>query len=277
MGVLRTDPCLYSHSPSDRINLPLHQPKARGSVWRLALRATNEGQGQVHATQPNASASTGSSQPWTLMGRMVSPDRIQLSEEQRIALIASAAAQLSGADPAAFTEQVQELLLLLPSLRPRLASLQPALLAELAGNTAAVAGKMVQLREWFPSADLCALLGRHPGLLTEAGGWGGVREAHRKLHTMFPEGGVDEMVTRQPLLLVEDVDWVVGELERLLSSGGSSSGGSSSGSGSISSGTGATNTRQQQQPQQSGWCARLLRADPDLLLLVANNRKLSLW
>lgn len=42
----------------------------------------------------------------------------------------------------------------------------------------------------------------------------GVAVAAAKLEAMFPEGGVDEMVEAQPLLLVEDVEDVVGELER---------------------------------------------------------------
>jgi hypothetical protein len=41
-----------------------------------------------------------------------------------------------------------------------------------------------------------------------------VAEAHDKLHAMFPEGGVDQMVEQQPLMLAADVDHTVGELER---------------------------------------------------------------
>jgi hypothetical protein len=41
-----------------------------------------------------------------------------------------------------------------------------------------------------------------------------VDEAAAKLAHMFPEGGVDEMVEQQPLLLTADVDCTVGELER---------------------------------------------------------------
>lgn len=51
----------------------------------------------------------------------------------------------------------------------------------------------IQLREWFPAANLGMLLARRPTLLTAAE-WGGVAAARDKLHAMFPEGGVDDLV-----------------------------------------------------------------------------------
>ncbi|EFJ44519.1 hypothetical protein VOLCADRAFT_95232, partial [Volvox carteri f. nagariensis] len=176
------------------------------------------------------------SPPWALMGRMVPADRIALSSEQKQMLITSAAARLSGLDTAAFDAQLQELLLLLPDIRSRLLSLKPAILVELCSDTRGVAYKLVQLREMFPDANVSVIIAKRPTLLTAAE-WPGVEVAHRKLGTMFPEGGLGQMVTQQPLLLVEDVDEVVGELERLMPGSGRSGRG-------------------------------LLRSNPDLLLAV---------
>ncbi|PNW80289.1 hypothetical protein CHLRE_08g385600v5 [Chlamydomonas reinhardtii] len=215
---------------------------------------------------------------------MVASGSIALNKEQKQILITSAASRMSGLEADVFDRQLQELLTLLPDLRDRLLSLSPAILVELAADTAGVALKLIQLREWFPAANLGMLLARRPTLLTAAE-WGGVAAARDKLHAMFPEGGVDDLVTRQPLLLVEDVDELVGELERLLlpaEGGECSSGGSSTTSGTTSTSSGGP----QPPAAAPGLPVRLrrgpggrdlLRADPDLLLAVMSNRRLSLW
>ncbi len=72
----------------------------------------------------------------------------------------------------------------------------------------------VQLRLWFPSANLTQLLDRRPSLLLEEE-WAAVPAARQQLLAMFgSQGSVDDLVTRQPLLLCEDVAELVGELER---------------------------------------------------------------
>ncbi|GIL50541.1 hypothetical protein Vafri_6714 [Volvox africanus] len=208
------------------------------------------GSSDPQIAQANASGSSGRDSdppPWALMGRMVPADSIALTTDQKQVLITSAAARLSGLDTDAFDAQLQELLLLLPDMRSRLLSLKPSILVELCEDTRAVAYKLIQLREMFPDANVSIIIAKRPTLLTAAE-WPGVEGAHRKLREMFPEGGLGQMVTQQPLLLVEEVDQLVEELGRLMPA--SSSGCS---------------------PQQ------LIRSNPDLILMVASNRGLSLW
>lgn len=71
----------------------------------------------------------------------------------------------------------------------------------------------VQLRDLFPCTNLSMMIAKRPSLLLGQE-FSAIATAHAKLHEMFPEGGVDRMVEQQPLLLVEDVDAIVGEIER---------------------------------------------------------------
>eukprot|EP00877_Chromochloris_zofingiensis_P011212 jgi/Chrzof1/6344/Cz18g05030.t1 len=153
--------------------------------------------------------------PWQLMGRMVSPSSIPLSQERLQSLYVTIAARQNGMTLPQFQQQLQELMTLLPGMAPRLLTLKPSLMAALCADTSAVADKLVQLKLMFPAADLTRMLIKRPMLLLDSE-FEAVAEARRKLHAMFPEGGVDELVTQQPLLLVQDVEDIIGELERLV-------------------------------------------------------------
>ncbi|KAI8476739.1 MAG: hypothetical protein J3K34DRAFT_222803 [Monoraphidium minutum] len=194
------------------------------------------------------------SAPWALMGRVVREESLGLTQAAREALVARAVAErCGGLSEAELRERLEALAALVPSLAGRLLLLRADLLGELVGDVGAVAAKMLQLKAWFPTADLAELVGRRPSLLSAAE-FGRVGAARRQLLARFPDPGgggagaasaaVDRLVTAQPLLLVEDVEALLAELERLLP------------------GTDAA--------------AALLR-DPGLADSVACNRGLSLW
>lgn len=75
------------------------------------------------------------------------------------------------------------------------------------------ARRIIQLRQWLPAANVSQILAERPALL-RADDFAALPSALAKLRHMFPEGGVDALVTQQPYLLAEDVDEIVGELER---------------------------------------------------------------
>ncbi|KIZ04667.1 glycogen operon protein GlgX [Monoraphidium neglectum] len=168
----------------------------------------------------------------------------------REALVARAVAErCGGLSDEELADRLQALGNLLPTLRGRLLLLRADLLAELAGDVGAVAKKLVQLRLWFPQADLGQLLGSRPSLLSEEE-FSRIPAARQQLLARYPdpgsthgsadspcactaEGGsaigghgrgggaegsacssvVDALVTRQPLLLVEDLEELLSELQ----------------------------------------------------------------
>jgi hypothetical protein len=91
--------------------------------------------------------------------------------------------------------------------------MNPALLGALAADVDVVAQRLITLRTLLPGADLGSIVSQRPGLLLE-GEWGRVAGAVGALRGLYGEAGMCEMVTEEPLLLVEDVEGVLEEVAR---------------------------------------------------------------
>ncbi|KAL6750946.1 hypothetical protein V8C86DRAFT_2794599 [Haematococcus lacustris] len=230
-----------SHNPSKRV--------AEWNAWQQAKpwRAIKAARKNISAVRCSASVSA-DSQPWALMGRMVSPEQIGLSvEAARQALVPSELSRLSGLSPVEVEQRLGALLVLLPDLAPSTADLvarvKPSLLWQLAEDPHRLAQRILWLREQYPAANVSAMVAQRPAMMVEPG-WEGVLEGAQKLQAMFPEARLDSLVASQPLLLVPEVDELIGEMERLL-------------------------------PGRDPLAA--LHSSPSLLLNVMSNRSLSLW
>eukprot|EP00775_Hariotina_reticulata_P008155 gene8155-8348_t len=218
------------------------------------------------------------------MGRVVRSERLKLGSGSRQRLVILAAAQQLSISPEDMEMRLQELVTLLPDLSSMLPALHPRTLANLAADTPGVAQKLIRLRLLFPVADLAQMISRRPTLLLEEE-FQQIEPARVKLllrlapnpgspadaaavasppanvlgtrmtapstsasSTTSADAGraslLDGLVSRQPLLLVENVDQLLDELERLL-------------------------------PAVDVMSAVL--HDPDIIVQVMSNRKLSLW
>ncbi|KAL3132977.1 hypothetical protein ABBQ38_006887 [Trebouxia sp. C0009 RCD-2024] len=139
------------------------------------------------------------------------------------------------------TDAVQDLQRLLPDL-PIHSPSKTQLVRALAADTCTTASRLLQLKSWFPSANISIMVAHRPGLLLEE--FVGVPAAMAVLHKWFDADAIDHMVQEQPLFLIEDVEDAIGCLNRWLST---------------------TNG------------AHKLQHNPSLLLSLVSNRKLSLW
>jgi hypothetical protein len=186
----------------------------------------------------NSNSSTNpTSPPWALMGRVVTADAVD--QTARETLVARAVAERCAITADELERRLAALSALLPTLASRLRALHAGLLSELVADVDGVAQKLLRLRLWFPMADLGRVVGRRPSLLG-ADEWARVPRARRQLLRRFGGSGggegndgssdddsdsanegegrpspvVDELVTRQPALLAEDVDALLEELAR---------------------------------------------------------------
>ncbi|KAJ9511506.1 hypothetical protein QJQ45_029835 [Haematococcus lacustris] len=195
---------------------------AEWNAWQQAKpwRATKAVSKSSIAVRCSASVNAGS-HPWALMGRMVSPEQLGLSVEaaRQQALGPSELIRLSGLSPVEVEQRLGALLALLPDLAPSTADLvarvKPSLLWQLAEDPHRLAQRILWLREQYPAANVSAMVAQRPAMMVEPG-WEGVLEGARKLEAMFPEARLDSLVASQPLLLVPEVDELIGEMERLM-------------------------------------------------------------
>jgi len=110
---------------------------------------------------------------------------------------------------------LQELLLLMPSLETRVGRMNLKLLEELLQDTAGIASKLVRMKLLFPTADIYKIVQSRPSILSDAE-FSVMETTAPKLHSLFPEEDIGWMVTCQSVLLVEDIDYILQELARLL-------------------------------------------------------------
>ncbi|KAJ9511376.1 hypothetical protein QJQ45_029808 [Haematococcus lacustris] len=138
---------------------------------------------------------------------------------QEQALGPSELSSLSGLSPVEVEQRLGALLALLPDLAPSTADLvarvKPSLLWQLAEDPHRLAQRILWLREQYPAANVSAMVAQRPAMMVEPG-WEGVLEGAQKLQAMFPEVRLDSLVASQPLLLVPEVDELIGEMERLM-------------------------------------------------------------
>ena len=181
------------------------------------------------------------------MGRVVHEERVAslVDDHLREGLVGAASARLAGLEPGEFEARVevsgscmscpgpltlhlpgsggtdctslvlQRLLALLPCLTPRISRLRPELLAGLVTDIGRAAARLIELRGLLPGADVAAVLGQRPLLLLD-GEWEQIPAGVAGLRRHFSEEQVARMVAQEPLLLLEDIDQVLRDLQRLL-------------------------------------------------------------
>lgn len=138
---------------------------------------------------------------------------------------------------------LQDLHALLPEVAKRWRSLPADVFQALTTDPPATVLKLVQLRSWFPTADVSLMVSRRPSLLLDVE-FEVIPAALQVLQDLFDTDAIDHMVQEQPLFLVEDIPRAVSHLNSWTSSADGAS---------------------------------RLQKNPQLLLSIVPNRKLSLW
>lgn len=138
---------------------------------------------------------------------------------------------------------MQVLQQLVPDLSGCWHKLQPEILLAMTADTSAVASKLLQLKMWFPQANVSMMVAQRPTLVLD-NEFNGIPAAMGVLQHWFEADAIDHMVQEQPLFLIEDVEDAISSLNRWMST---------------------TNG------------AHKLQRNPQLLLSLVPNRKLSLW
>lgn len=123
------------------LTAPQHMSTQRARPGRP--QASEDGGSSCEKPEPAVSAYLSDPESWSLMGRVVSSDRLVLGQGGRQRLVLLAAAKHAGVTPEVMTQRMQELLTLMPDLSSLLLVLNPTTLAALAADTAAVADKLV--------------------------------------------------------------------------------------------------------------------------------------
>lgn len=115
--------------------------------------------------------------------------------------------------PTVFREKLTTLVTLMPFLKSKFPRMKPKLIAALADNTSNIARRMIALKDILPpKTDITAVLAERPSLVLD-------QEYHtvpRSLHKMkrhYSDDDIAEMIMREPLLLVVDIDKVVEDLK----------------------------------------------------------------
>ncbi|DBA70406.1 TPA: hypothetical protein ACH3X2_011820 [Trebouxia sp. C0005] len=152
-------------------------------------------------------------------------------------------AQATECLPPVDNKALKELQDLLPDLAGRWQKLQPQILLLMTADTSIVAVRLLQLKMWFPEANVSTMVSQRPTLVLDEE-FNGIPAAMKVLQHWFAADAIDHMVQEEPLFLVEDVESAISSLNRWMST---------------------TNG------------AHKLQRHPHLLLSLVPNRKLSLW
>jgi hypothetical protein len=153
-------------------------------------------------------------QPWQLLGRVVREDRIQFDERIQQGLIRSAGARASTLSFEEFNSRLDILLTLLPGLGARVVRMQPKLLVALVEDTHLIAQRLVSLKTGLlkdaPVGHICS---NRPSLLLPAE-YNMIPTCYANLQKYYSNEDISRMASVEPILLISDVDLVLGEIER---------------------------------------------------------------
>lgn len=194
-------------------------PRAR-RVFRPPFKfQASSGTNDIPALGGGSSKPTGTSEnvaPWTLMGRMIQEGQPGLLSNDYIqqGLIRSAAARASNLNLEDFEARLTDLLVIMPFLQSRLVRMKPELLASLASDVSKTANRIIELKMMIPGVNMEAVCSQRPSLLLDVE-WSKVPVALEKLAQHYDDDVIASMVSEEPLLLVEDVNKILLELERL--------------------------------------------------------------
>jgi len=112
-----------------------------------------------------------------------------------------------------FQAALAQLQVLLPDLGTRLAVMKVDVLVDLLRDRDLVAARVVAWRELLPKANVSAMISAVPTLVL--GEFDAAIKNAQRLKTDFGDG-VDEVIDQQWLILIEDLDVLAGEVQRLL-------------------------------------------------------------
>ncbi|EIE20528.1 hypothetical protein COCSUDRAFT_48546 [Coccomyxa subellipsoidea C-169] len=175
--------------------------------------------GNDASAQSNASDGNPSSQrpaPWTIIFDIRERETIW-TDENKARLVQMFAAKELGMDKDMLSYRLRQLTLLLPDLSGRVASMKPALLADILRDPVAVAERCVGLRDGLPFANVSRLIAGDPALLLEE-----VEAVVERVQSLAKVLEIDdrhaqELATQEPRFLdVEGVSEVLEEMERLM-------------------------------------------------------------
>lgn len=226
-------PCLLISlvSPSPRLFRP-RQPRSQYWIPRASSSSSsdNDDQDNINTNLPPNSSTSSSSilsgtsknvAPWALMGRVMKEDSIRpLMNQDSIqqGLIRSAAARASNLELEDFESRLADLLIIMPFLQPRLVRMKPALLAALATDVVKTAERVIQLKNMLDDgANIESILSQRPSLVLNED-WPKIPLALASLRKYYDDVAIAEMASAEPILLVENVDSILRELERLVPS-----------------------------------------------------------
>ncbi|DBA97160.1 TPA: hypothetical protein ACH3X1_014926 [Trebouxia sp. C0004] len=109
---------------------------------------------------------------------------------------------------------LKELQNLLPDLAGRWHKLQPQILLLMTADTSTVAVRLLQLKLWFPEANVSTMVSQRPTLVLDED-FKGIPAAIKVMQHWFAADAIDHMVQEEPLFLVEDVESAISSLNRL--------------------------------------------------------------
>ncbi|KAK9917180.1 hypothetical protein WJX75_001602 [Coccomyxa subellipsoidea] len=139
------------------------------------------------------------------------------TDENKARLVQLFAAKELGMDKDMLSYRLRQLTLLLPDLSGRVASMKPALLADILRDPVTVAERCVGLRDGLPFANVSRLVAGEPALLLEEVGVVVKRVQSLAKVLEIDERRAQELATQEPRFLdVEGVSEVLEEMERLM-------------------------------------------------------------
>ncbi|KAA6427521.1 MAG: hypothetical protein FRX49_02184 [Trebouxia sp. A1-2] len=124
-------------------------------------------------------------------------------------------AQATECLPPVDNKALKELQDLLPDLAGRWQKLQPQILLLMTADTSIVAVRLLQLKMWFPEANVSTMVSQRPTLVLDEE-FNGIPAAMKVLQHWFAADAIDHMVQEEPLFLVEDVESAISSLNSSL-------------------------------------------------------------
>lgn len=163
-----------------------------------------------------ASSASQERAPWALSYQMSERYSLLWNDDLKARLLKRKAAEQLGMSDEELEERLQRLLLLLPDIRQKLASMRPQLVAALAAQVDEMPGRLMQLKMIFPGANSSLLAMRQPELVL---GFDMARleGIAAELRELLPNLNVDLLVEHNPAMLdVPGLKAAIGEARRIM-------------------------------------------------------------
>eukprot|EP00892_Ulva_mutabilis_P001596 jgi/Ulvmu1/11437/UM076_0011.1 len=154
--------------------------------------------------------------PWALMGRVKQAgDLFEESTSFKVTLKLQLAGNALQKSPTEILQRYEALLSLLPDFEQRLINLPQPQVTELLTDVNIIAARMIELKRMLPFCDVDAIATSCPRLLL-AEDWPTVVAAVAQLRALYSnEDDIAALVQLNPVILHQDVNFVIAELQRL--------------------------------------------------------------